>query len=260
MTDGHLTILITGASRGIGRALALRYASLNTSLILLSRDLNALEEVALACDKMGAATKTIVADVRDAEQMRAIVVQLDADEPIDLVIANAGATSGLISPDQPEPWAGVQEVTNTNFMGVINTVAPLVERMMLRNRGQIAIMGSIAANIGLPSCPAYSAAKAGVEAYGMALRAGLTRHNIKINIISPGYIITDMSRKLTGPQPFSMSAEKAAKIIQKGLQNNRARIAFPLPLKWGYFFLSIMPRKMAYFLLSFFSFTVHRND
>jgi short-subunit dehydrogenase len=249
-------VLITGASSGIGEALAVEYAEPSVHLVLLGRNLDNLQRVAHHCQAKGAQVKILQADVSEVDDLRKKMFQLDDELPVELLIANAGVTSGLGAEQWVEPWDGVKSVAEINFLGVLAAVSPITERMVARQHGQIAIMGSLSAYRGLPSCPAYSASKAGVEAYGLALRAGLAAQNVKVNVISPGYVTSAMSRQLTGPKPFLISAESAARTIKKGLANNRARISFPFPLNLGARLLALLPDRLARLILPYFAFTV----
>ena len=259
MTQAGRVILITGAGSGIGAALALEYAAVDGLIILLGRNQEKLDIVAEACRARGAETRTIAADVSDIEQLRSLLFALDDEAPIDLLIANAGVTSGVPQGQLLEPWDGIREIAGTNFTGVLATVAPICERMVGRGHGQIAVTGSISAYRGLPSSPAYCAAKAGIEAYAMALRSGLADKGVQVNVISPGYVETGISDRLTGPKPFQMTAASAARIIRAGLQKNRARISFPLPTALGMRLLSLMPERLARLFMPCFAFTVDRD-
>ncbi len=254
------TILITGASRGIGKAIALKYAENAPYLYLLGRDRISLEKVAKDCRAAGGSATSVVVDIRDAENLKSCLLDLDSRRPIDLLIANAGVTSGLPNDMGTEPWDDLQAVARTNFHGTLNTVAPLLENMIARNHGQIAIMGSLAATNGLPFCPSYSAAKAGIETYGRALRTSLKRHNVRINVISPGYVDTDMSRRLSGPKPYMITPERAAEIIHKGLDANKARIVFPSRLGWLTALSAHLPERALSYCHRYFAFTVMPKD
>ncbi|AWN73936.1 SDR family NAD(P)-dependent oxidoreductase [Legionella anisa] len=224
------TILITGASRGIGEQLAILYAAPNINLILVARDLNTLDNVSRRCQEQGANTIYESIDVQNATQLKKFIIEVDNKMPIDLVIANAGISSTLQPNWQPEKEEHINQVFAINLQGTMNTVTPLIPRMIERKKGQIAMMSSIAGLRGLPQSPSYCASKAALHIYGQSLRAWLIRYQIHVNVICPGYIKTDMSDRLTGLKPFLMSSEKAAKMIQKGLLKNKASIVFPWPL------------------------------
>lgn len=260
--SGHDTVrqvtLITGAGRGIGEALALEYAKPGVYLVLLGRNEDCLQQVAQRCREKGAETKVLQADVSNVEALRQTLFRLDDEMPVDLLIANAGVTSGLEAGQSVEAWDGIKSVAEINFLGVLATVSPISERMVARQQGQIAIMGSLAGYRGLPSCPAYSGAKAGVEAYAMALRAGLRAQNVHVSVISPGYVETAMSEKLSGVKPGMVTAKRAAQIIRRGLVQNRTRISFPFPMNFGARILAFLPDRLARMVLPYFQFTVRR--
>ena len=115
--------------------------------------------------------------------------------------------------------------------------------MKERKQGQIAIMSSLSGYIGLPSAPAYSASKGAVKLYGEALRGALKKDGIQVNVICPGFVESRITDKNTFYMPFKMSANKAARIIATGLINNKPRIAFPLPMVFMVWFLSVLPAR-----------------
>lgn len=229
-----MNILITGASSGIGAALAREYAAAGTTLHLLGRNSERLQAVANECRAKGAEVRTAKIDVTDKEAMQAYIDKADAQSPLQLVIANAGISAG--TGGTQEPPAQVEHIFNVNVNGVLYTVQPAVTHMIARKRGHIAIVSSLAGMRALPSCPAYSASKAAVRYYGDALRGALHAHGVMVSVICPGYVHTPMTAVNDFPMPFVMKAERAAAIIRCGLNRRNARIAFPsllyIPLCW----------------------------
>lgn len=224
------TILITGASSGIGAALALSHAGAGTTLGLLGRHGARLEAVAVECRTRGAMVRTSAIDVRDRAQMLAWIEGFDREHPVDLVYANAGIVEGTPpggAIEQPDAGAAVIDV---NVMGVLNTVQPLLAPMMARGQGQIAIMSSLAAFIPLADMPGYCASKAAVQAYGLSLRTLLAPRGIRVSVICPGYVTTPMSARESGPHPMEIGTERAVAKIRRGLARDRAVIAFPFLL------------------------------
>jgi short-subunit dehydrogenase len=232
-------ILITGASSGLGAALAEHYATPNVTLHLQGRNSGKLEQVAENCRKRGAHVNCKILDVTDHAGMHSWITGADGKTPLDLVIANAGVSAG--PGIHGENGKQVREIFATNIDGVVNTVTPLLQTMIARKHGQIAIMASLAGLRGLPSCPAYSASKNCVRAYGEALRGWLSRQGVRVSVICPGYVETAMTATNEFPMPFMMSAEKAAGIIVDGLSRNKARIAFPGIMYYPVWFLSCLP-------------------
>ncbi|HEY8260734.1 MAG TPA: SDR family NAD(P)-dependent oxidoreductase [Methylosinus sp.] len=221
-------ILITGASSGIGRALALAYAREGRSLALYGRDGNRLEETASACRAAGAEADATIVDVRDRHAMAARIAESDARAPLDLVVANAGVSTGLAAGQIAEDPEAVRGALAINVLGVFNTVEPAIEAMTARGRGQIALVGSMAGLRGLPYSPAYCASKAAVHLYADSLRGALAPHGVQVSLIVPGFVTTPMTAGLEAWQPGRISDAKAAEIILRGLERNAAVIAFPL--------------------------------
>jgi short-subunit dehydrogenase len=234
-------ILITGASSGIGAALALAYARPGTQLSLGGRNHDRLSEVAGQAEARGAVVSPATIDVRDRAAVASWATAADDRVPLDLVIANAGISGGTHG--GPETEDQTRAIFAVNLDGVLNTVLPVVPRMIARGRGQIAIISSLAGHRGFPGAPAYSASKAAVKVWGEALRAELAPQGVRVNVVMPGFIKSPMTDVNDFPMPFLMPAEKAAAIIRRGLAADRARIAFPFPtafLAWAMGALSPM--------------------
>jgi len=235
-------ILITGASSGLGAALALEYAAPGVTLHLQGRNEKRLQATAETCRAKGASVFAKTIDVTDAVAMEAWLLTTDAAAPLDLIIANAGISAGTGA--KGESGVQLRRIFATNIDGVVNSIQPLIPAMMARKSGQLAVMSSLAGIRALPSSPAYSASKACVRYWGESLRGWLAPHGITVSVICPGYIYTPMTSVNNFPMPFIMTPEKAAKIIVKGLAKKCARIAFPRALYWPLWWLACLSPRL----------------
>jgi short-subunit dehydrogenase len=221
-------ILITGASSGLGAALARAYATASVTLALSGRDSTRLARTVETCRLQGAHVLSEIVDVGDAEATMRWIEAVDDTHPIDLVIANAGISGGTGSGGESDAQA--REIFKINVDGVVNTALPALARMAARGKGQLAIMSSLAAFRGLPGAPAYCASKAAVRVWGEALRGEYAARGVQVNVICPGYVETPMTSVNKFPMPFLMNAERAAGIMKRGLARNKPRIAYPWPM------------------------------
>lgn len=245
------TVLITGASSGLGEALALQYAKEGCRLILGGRDPARLTAVADACQALGAEVHFQAGDVTAREIMHQWIIGADKRFPIDLLIANAGISGGTGGAVLASSLAASHHIFNTNLNGVLNTVDPVLPRMLERGHGQIALVSSLAGFAAWPGAPAYSASKAAVRFYGDALHARLKPEGIKVTVICPGFVKTRMTDTNPFPMPFLMSAEKAASLITHRLAvSNPPRIVFPWPTAFVSRALGLLPPTLSGWVLS----------
>ena len=240
MTKTFASIVITGASSGIGEALALDYAAPGIALALSGRDSARLQAVAEACQAKGATVDAGQIDVVDKEAMAAWLMCFDEAHPVDLLIANAGIS---IDKDNSsiDDFSIIRKTMAVNVDGVFNTVEPLLGRMTARGRGQIAVVSSLAGFIGLPYSASYNASKAAVRVWGESLRYVLKKNGIGVSVICPGFVVSRLTANAPFPMPFLMSAARASAIIRGGLAHNKARIAFPVGTKAAVWLGTVLP-------------------
>lgn len=238
-TVSFQSVFITGASSGIGAALARAYADKGVFLFLCGRNEQRLNEVAETCRQKGAEVYTFIFDVINANDVRDALRKSNSIRSLDLVIANAGVSNGILG--MCENIHATNTIMQTNIFGVVNTVLPALELFKFKGCGQIALMSSMAGYRGLSNCPAYSASKNCVKAWGEALRGVWAREQIKINVICPGFIKTPLTDANAFCMPFIMEADKAATIIQRGIAKNKAIIAFPSVMAFAAWLGSCLP-------------------
>ncbi len=233
------SILITGASSGIGAALARAYARPGVQLALTGRHEDRLAAVVADCREAGAATVKALIDVTERAPLARWIAEVDQAAELDLVIANAGISAG--TGRMGESDAQAREIMAVNLEGVVNTVLPALEVLRARRRGQVAIVSSLAAFRGFPGAPAYCASKAAVKVWGEALRGHLATDGVAVSVVCPGFVKSPMTAVNDFPMPFLVEAERAAALIKRGLARNKARIAFPWPLAVAIWLLAALP-------------------
>jgi len=163
-----------------------------------------------------------------------------------------------ISPNgKPEPWDEVEALLDVNLKAAMVIAHAVLPAMRARGRGQIALVSSLAGYFGLPVTPTYSATKAGLKAYGEALRGWLAPEGIRINVVMPGYVKSPMCDDMPGPKPFLWSPERAARAIRRGLERDKARISFPFPLNWGTWWLAVLPAGLSSRIVRWLGFGRH---
>jgi NAD(P)-dependent dehydrogenase (short-subunit alcohol dehydrogenase family) len=235
-------VLVTGASSGLGRALAEACAAPGAVLHLSGRDAARLAEAAASCRARGAEVREAVLDVTDAAAMAAWIAGAGR---LDLVIANAGVSGG--TGGATEPAGQVQRIFATNVTGVLNTALPAIEAMAAQApgpdgvRGRVAVIASVAAFVAAPGAPAYCASKSAVQRWAEALDATERARGVRLHAVCPGYIRTPMTARNPFPMPFLMDAEEAARRTLRGIAGGRVRVAYPLPLYLGARLVGALP-------------------
>lgn len=245
------TILITGATGAIGGALAKLYASPDAHLILQGRKHAELAAISRECEAKGATVIIVSLDLLDRTALATWLETISAEARIDLLIVNAGICTNANNDSlEIEKWRDMEATIEVNFRAALAIVSHILPQMLARQEGQIALISSLAAYHGLPIMPTYSASKAALKSYGEGLRAAVSPRGVKVNVVMPGYVKSAMSDAIPGSKPFMLTAEDAARRIQKGLSRNQARISFPFPLNLGAWFLAMLPAAVSQRLLS----------
>lgn len=221
------SIVITGASAGLGRALALQYAGQGRTLALLARNAARLAETARAARARGAAVTTHAGDLCADMAAHDFIRAFAAEHAIDLLIVNAGVFSGHHPQREMEEADEIISILRTNLEAAILTIAAALPHMRKRRSGRIALIGSLAALHPLADAPAYSASKAGLMAYGEALREWLASDGVAVSLVYPGHIHTGQVARHIGALPLLMSADAAAARIKRGLDRGSAHIFLP---------------------------------
>jgi short-subunit dehydrogenase len=225
--EGPRSIVITGASSGLGAALAEIYAAPGVVLGLIGRNGPRLEAVARRCRDWGAATVTGEIDVTDRDGLSRWLTAFDDATPVELIIANAGSNFRGSEGETEEEKS--RYVIDVNLMGTLNTIYPIMPRLTARRRGQIALIASTQGLRGHPRNAAYCAAKAALITLGQSLRATLKADGVRLSVVVPATFrtpaVSDMPR-----QPFETCAETAALRVRRALANDRGRFGFPRPV------------------------------
>lgn len=233
--------MITGASRGLGAALAARFAAPGTLLGLIGRDAEALRQVAADCEARGATVRIGQCDVTGGTAMAELLTKWDDAVPIDLAIANAGVTGGRQADGRMDGTGGARRLIETNLIGAMNLVEPLLPRFQARRAGQFALISSLAALRGMPDHPAYSASKAGVLAYGEGLRAALGPDGVMVSVILPGYFTSDLDDRWSGPKPLAMSLDAMADRVTAAIRRGASQAMIPRRLGLVLRLLALLP-------------------
>ncbi|WP_035372211.1 SDR family NAD(P)-dependent oxidoreductase [Acetobacter okinawensis] len=249
----HDSILITGASSGLGRALAQTLARPGRKLWLGGRNAARLEETARHCISQGAAVELKLCDVTHTAAMAEWV---QGTGGLDMVLACAGITGGTrnpLHPDHPaaEPEPQIRRIFATDLHGVLNTVLPALELMERQPRaadgmrGRICAISSVAGLVSFPGTPSYSAAKAAVDRFMVATGGNAKKAGILLSSVVCGFIDTPMVARNAFPMPGLTDVQSASRRILRGLARNERRITFPLWLAAGSRLMDMLPIRLA---------------
>ena len=223
------TVMITGASSGIGRGLAWELSKRGAKVGLIARRAAALGELVREIETANGKAIALPADVMDAESLSAAATKLrSAFGPIDVLIANAGV--GATVDGAELKGSTVAGVINVNVLGAANSVEAVVPEMVKRGSGHLVVISSLAAYRGLPKSAAYCASKAAVSAFFESLRLDLKPRGIDVTIIHPGFIKTPLTAGRQAQMPFLMELEDAVAKIIIAIEKRKKSYAFPWQL------------------------------
>lgn len=223
-------VLITGASSGIGAALARAYAAPGMHLWLWGRDEERLAQIAEDCRDRGASVSGIVWDLCDIDGLASRIEALDDERPIELAIFNAGVGGTIPHSRIVETAERTGEIAMVNFTATVVSATAAANRMVRRRHGHIVLIGSLAESFPFPIAPTYAASKAGLRTFAEALGIAAGRCGLAVTAVSPGFVDTPMSGLLAGPKPLMITAEEAAAIIKRGVARRARRVVFPWQL------------------------------
>ncbi len=242
-------ILITGASTGIGKALAYKYGNKNNTLWLIARSTEKLNTIVKEINENGGYANAITCDLTDIEKMLDLSKTIEKkSQGIDLLIVNAGYSSRLFYHGN-DNIIEAKKMINLNFSSAIVMIEFFVQQMIKRNSGHIVGVSSIAGFRGLPNAGVYSATKAGLATYLEGLRASLGNYKVYITDIRPGFVDTPMTQEKNNPQPFMVTPKNAAEMISKAISKRKKRFTFPKPM----IFVGCVARNIPNFLFDYFS-------
>ena len=229
MDWSNKVVLVTGASSGIGGALAVELGRRGATVALVARRVENLREIAAEIEGAGSRALAVPADVTDAEDVRRAVERARAEfGRIDTLIANAGI--GATTDARELNAEDVAKVFNVNLLGAVNSVAAVLPEMIERGSGHLVAISSLAAYRGLPKSAAYCASKAGLSAFFESLRVDLRGTGVEVTIIHPGFIKTPLTAGRHAQMPFLLELDDATHRMVRAIEARRKSYAFPWQL------------------------------
>ena len=241
-------VWITGASQGIGKALAWAMAKKGMHVIASARSIDHLNKLAESSQKLPGSIEALPLDVTDNQAVsQALTKIVDTHGHLDQAILNAGTFVPMNSSEFKAEI--VRKQMEVNVMGVCNCLEHLVAAMKTQRHGVIAINASLSGYRGLPKASAYGASKAALINMAECMRIELAEHNIDVKVINPGFVKTPLTDKNKFPMPFLISAEQAAEAIIKGLSRSGFEIRFPFIFATLLHLMKTLPYRLYFFLI-----------
>ncbi len=254
MTVGHgrlsgRKVWITGASSGIGRALALKLSAAGNHVAASARTAKALDDLVVEAAKTGGSIRAYPLDITDRQAVRDVAAAVLRDyDGIDLAVLNAGTHHPVKAPDFKA--ADLDALIRINLIGTGHCLEPLLDHMIPRRTGHIALVASVAGYRGLPTAIYYGASKAALINLAESLKLDLDHQGVKIQLINPGFVETPLTSKNDFAMPFLIDAETAATRIVAGLESSAFEITFPKRFAYLLKLLRMLPYRLYFPLVA----------
>ncbi|TGQ08940.1 MULTISPECIES: SDR family oxidoreductase [unclassified Mesorhizobium] len=239
---------ITGGSSGLGRALAKDLANQGYAVAVTSLPEDPADTLIVETAQMSGHVKSFPCDVTDEHGMARTAAAIEEQMgPIVLAVFNAGnyiATPGenLVVRDFHRSFA-------VNYFGIVNGVVPVVERMRVRGRGHVVLVGSVTAYSGWPTTAAYGGTKAAINILAESLKYDFDKMNIRVQVINPGFIDTPLTEKNKLPMPGLMPVHRASRRMARGIKKGGFEVTFPYHISWPLKLLGLLPRPIGRFVI-----------
>ncbi|MEO1190794.1 MAG: SDR family NAD(P)-dependent oxidoreductase [Pseudomonadota bacterium] len=231
---------ITGASSGIGKALALKMAAEGRTVVISARSEEDLKTVAVEADGLPGKVIPSPLDITDEAAVTAAVAEIEEEHgPLAVAVLNAGTHKPVLAADMTV--ADFELLARLNLLGTVACLIAALKPMQARGRGQIAVVASVAGYIGLPTSAAYGMTKAGLINMTQALQPDLAAKGVTLQLVNPGFVKTPLTDKNEFPMPFLMQPDKAAERFYQGLESGRFEIVFPWRLAFILKILRALP-------------------
>lgn len=238
-------VWITGASSGLGRALASRMAADGWHVAASARDADKLADLARRAAGLKGHIDAYPLDVTDPMAVRTVVATIERNlGTIGLAVLNAGSHQSVRAAEFAA--APFRVLIELNLMGTVNCLEAVLPAMTARREGRVAVVASVAGYRGLPTSAAYGMTKAGLINMAEALKPELDRYGVKLQLVNPGFVRTPLTDRNSFPMPFLMEVEDAADAFYRGLQSDRFEIVFPRRFAYLLKVLRCLPAPLAF--------------
>jgi short-subunit dehydrogenase len=238
------SVLITGATGGIGAELAHHYAAPGRTLILWGRNAQRLSQLAMECCSSGAVVHTRQIDLCDGATALKAFEEDDAAHKPDCVVLGAGLSDIQSLDDKTEDPQKVLQLGLVNYATPVTLATAAAKSMVERRSGHIALIGSVAGFYEMPFSAAYSSSKSGLAFFAKSAGLAWRQYGVQLTLIVPGFVDTPMSQRLEGPRPFLVPAKKAARLIARAIAQGRREYIFPWPFRVLRVVERLLPQKL----------------
>ncbi|WP_404927258.1 SDR family oxidoreductase [Mesorhizobium sp. ORM16] len=237
----HGVAWVTGGSSGIGRSLARDLASQGYAVAVTAPDGDPIDTLIVETAQMPGKVKAFPCDVTDEPRMARTVAAIENElGPIVLAVLNAG--NYISTPGEALVVSDFRRSFEVNYFGIINGLVPVVERMRVRARGHIVLVGSVTAYFGWPTTAAYGGTKAAINILAESLKYDFDKMNVRVQVMNPGFIDTPLTEKNMLPMPGLMPVSRATRRMVRGIKSGGFEVTFPRRTSWPLKLLSLLPR------------------